>query len=64
MPGLTPHQQAVSVIEGLVIDNIGGSLEASANCNQCFEELSVNLVDGVAGVQREKRVGQCGPTYA
>ena len=61
MPAATPHQQAISVIEGLVIDNIGGSLEASANCNQCSEELSVNLVDGVAGVHKERRVGTVWP---
>ena len=56
MSGVTPHQQAISVIERFVMDNIGGSLEASANCNQCSEELSVNLVDGLAGVHREERV--------
>ena len=61
MSGVTPHQQAISVIEGLVADNIGGSLEASASCNQCSEDLSVNLVDGVAGVHREKRVGTVWP---
>ena len=61
MPAATPHQQAISVVEGLVIDNIGGSIEAIANCNQCSEELSVNLVDGVAGVHKERRVGTVWP---
>ena len=61
MPGLTPHQQAIAIIERLVSDNLGGSFEATAHCNQCSEELSINLVEGIAGVQREKRVGKVWP---
>ena len=61
MPKLTPHQQAISIIESLVIDNMGGSLEATANCNQCSEELTVNLVERIANVHREKRVGTVWP---
>lgn len=57
----TPHQQAISLIENLVIDNMGGSLEAVANCNQCSEELTINLVERVAGVHREKRIGVVWP---
>ena len=61
MAKLTPHQQAISIIEGLVIDNMGGSLEATANCNQCSEELTINLVDRIANVYKEKRVGTVWP---
>ena len=64
MPKLTPHQQAISIIERLVIDNMGGSLEAAANCNQCSEELTINLVEGIAGVHREERVGTVWPDLA
>ena len=61
MAGLTPHEQAIAVIEQLVLDNMGGSLGATAHCNQCSEKLSINLVEGIAGVQREKRVGKVWP---
>ena len=61
MPDLTPHQQAIAIIERLIIDNMGGSLEAKANCNQCSEELAVNLVEGIANIRREKRVGTVWP---
>ena len=56
MPGLTPHRQAIAIIENLVLDNVGGSLEATADCNQCSEKLSINLVEGTVAVQREKGV--------
>ena len=61
MPKLTPHEQAISIIEKLVADNTGGSLAATANCNQCSEELTINLIEGVAGIHREKRVGTVWP---
>ena len=57
MSGVTPHQQAIEIIERLVSQNLEGSLEASADCNQCSEKLSINLVEGIAGVQRKARVG-------
>ena len=57
----TPHQQGLAIIERLIRDNIGGSLEAKANCNQCSEELTVDLVEEIADVQREKRVGTVWP---
>ena len=41
MPSLTPHQQAIAIFERLVSDNMGRSLEATADCNQCSE----NTVD-------------------
>ncbi len=40
----TPHDEAVAIIEQLVTKNLGGSLEAKALCNQCSEELTINLV--------------------
>ena len=61
MAGLTPHQQAIAIIERLVSDNLGGSLEATADCNQCSEKLSINLVEGIVGVKREARVGKVWP---
>ena len=61
MPKLTPHQQAISIIERIVIANMGGVLEARAGCNQCSEGLTLNLVEGIAGVQREQRVGTVWP---
>ena len=61
MAGLTPHEQAIAVIEQLVLDNMGGSLEATADCNQCSEKLSINLVEGIVGVKREARVGKVWP---
>ena len=61
MPKLTPHEQAIAIIERLVNDNMGGSLEATAGCNQCSEELAINLVEGVAAVHREQSVGTVRP---
>ena len=57
----TPHNDAVSIIEKLVSANLGGVLEATANCNQCSEELTVNIVAGATSFQREKRVGTVRP---
>ena len=61
MRDLTPHQQAIYTLEAPVVDNIGGTLEAIADCNQCSEQLSINLVDGIVGVQKEARVGTVRP---
>ena len=61
MPRLTPHEQAISIIERLAADNLGGSLEATAHCNQCSEELTINLVEGVAAIRLEQRVGTVWP---
>ena len=57
----TPHDEAVAIIEQLVTNNLGGNLEATAACNQCSEELTVNLVAGVSSVSREKLVGTVRP---
>ena len=57
----TPHNRAVAVIEQLVTKNLGGILEATTACNQCSEELTVNLVAGASSVDREKLVGAVRP---
>ena len=40
---------------------MGGSLEAIASCNQCSERLTVNLVEGVADLRKEKQFGTVRP---
>ena len=57
----TPHNDAVSIIEKLVSANLGGVLEATVNCNQCSEKLTVNIVGGATSFQREKQVGTVRP---
>ena len=57
----TPHDEAVAIIEQLVTKNLGGSLEATAPCNQCSEQLTMNLVAGASSVSREKLVGTVRP---
>ena len=57
----TPHDEAVAIIEQLVTKNLGGTLEATAACNQCSEELTINLVEGASSVSREKLVGTVRP---
>ena len=57
----TPHGEAVAIIEQLVTKNLGGNLDATAACNQCSEELTVNLVAGASSVSREKLVGTVRP---
>ena len=60
-PDQTPHAEAVSIIEELVAKNLGGNLEATAECNQCGEKLTVNLVEGASSVSRETLVGTVRP---
>ena len=60
-PNRTPHDEAVAIVEQLVTKNLGGNLEATAACNQCSEELTINLVAGASSVSREKRVGKIRP---
>ena len=57
----TPHDEAVAIIENLVTKNLGGKLEATASCNQCSEEITINLVLGASSVSREKLVGAVRP---
>lgn len=60
-PNRTPHDEAVAIIEQLVTKNLGGDLEATGACNQCSEELTINLVAGAFSVSREKLVGSVRP---
>ena len=57
----TPHEEALTILESIVLDRIGGSLEATADCNQCSEELKFDLVAGIARIQRERYVGPVQP---
>lgn len=57
----TPHAEAVSIIEGFVTKSLGGNLEATAKCNQCSEELTLNLVEGAFSVSRETLMGTVRP---
>ena len=57
----TPHEEAVTIIEELATRNLGGNLGATAQCNQCSEELRINLVEGASSVSREKFVGTVRP---
>ena len=59
MPKLTPHEEPIATIERLVADNMDGSLQATANCNQCFEELTINLVLNQIRIGRDKGDGVC-----
>ncbi len=58
---VTPHQKAVAIIEHLVTKSLGGSLAATAACNQCSEVLTINLVAKASSVSREKLVGTVRP---
>ena len=58
----TPHEEAVSTIEKLVTQKLEeGCLLAMASCNQCSEELTINLLERVSSVSRGKSVGTVRP---
>ena len=57
----TLHEQAVSILQKQLEQNIGGELNASADCNQCQEKLAVNLVAKAARVERNKMAGPVRP---
>ena len=59
----TPHDEAVAIIEQLVTTNLGGDLEATAACNQCSEELTVNLVAGAFQRQSREARGNGAPRH-
>ena len=60
-PEETPHEKAVSAIEQLLRKNIGGELNATADCNQCPEKLTINLTEGATTIERNKTVGSIRP---
>ena len=57
----TPHEEAVALVENHATENLGGNLGATAACNQCKEELTINLVAGASSVIRNKNVGTVRP---
>ncbi len=57
----SPHDEAISIVEKFSTENLGGRLEASADCNQCREKLTINLVEGASSMSREKFVGTVRP---
>ena len=57
----TPHEQAISIIENHIWENIGGQLSATADCNQCSEQITINLVEGAAAVNRNSIIGSVRP---
>ena len=62
MPGVESlHEQAVEALEKLLRKNLGASVEVSLHCNQCRDELQVNLLDGVAEIRRNVNVGSVRP---
>ena len=59
--GQRSHEQAVSILEQHIRDSIGANLEANAPCNECDEELKLNLVEDANFVERNKSVGPVRP---
>ena len=57
----TPHERAVSILETHIRESLGGDLSATAICNECSEELSINLVKDAATVARNIKVGTVRP---
>ena len=41
--------------------NLGGGLEAHAQCNECHEELTIDLVEGADRIERNQNVGMVRP---
>ena len=60
-PRQNPHNEAISIIQILATESLGGRLEASADCNQCSEKLTINLVEGASSISREQFVGPVRP---
>lgn len=55
------HEQAVSILERHIVENFGAALNATGRCNECRDELSINLVEGASRVERNKKVGSVRP---
>ena len=58
---ISPHDEAVSIVERLALSSLGGTLKATADCNQCDESLVIDLMDGASEVIREKSVDTVRP---
>ncbi len=63
-PKVAPHEEAVSILEKLIRENLGGEVKATAECNQCPENLTINLVAGAEIVERNRTVGTVRPDLA
>ena len=59
--GKRPHEQALSILEQHIRESFGGKLVADASCNECGEELKINVVDGALSVEKNKSVGPVRP---
>lgn len=55
------HEQAVSLLERHILENLGAELNATGRCNECGDELRINLVEGASRVVRNKQVGPVRP---
>ena len=55
------HEQAVSILERHILGNLGATLNATGRCNECGDELRINLVEGASRVERNKQVGPVRP---
>ena len=55
------HEQAVSILERHILENLGATLNATGRCNECGDELRINLVEGAGRVERNKQVGPVRP---
>ena len=55
------HEQAVSILERHILENLGATLNATGRCNGCGDELRINLVEGASRVERNKQVGPVRP---
>lgn len=55
------HEQAVSILERHISENLGATLHATGRCNECRDELRINLVEGAGRIVRNKQVGPVRP---
>ncbi len=55
------HEQAVSIFERHILENLDATLHATGRCNECGDELKINLVEGASRVVRNKQVGPVRP---
>lgn len=63
MPGPL-HEQAVEALYGRLIKSLGRKLLVTAECNECPDELSIDLLQGVAEVERNVAIGPVIPDLA
>lgn len=55
------HEKAVSILERHILENLGNTLNATGRCNECNDELKINLAEGACSVKRNKQVGTVRP---